>query len=246
MVTTPSHCWPPRKSVVCVDNVAPLNETSCIAYLGEDISLATSERVAAAARVIRSALGDRLVDIIPSYASILVTIDPERISILDCCALLENLEINVSSEAAAQRQGQLCEIPAYYGPEVALDMDEVMRQTGLQAEEIIRLHAEVKYRIFAIGFAPAFCFLASINERLQLPRKASPRQKVPRGSVAIAGQQTAVYPRETPGGWHILGRTPVDMLALCNTPEQPLQVGDQIQFHPVDRETFLNLGGELS
>ena len=110
---------------------------------------------------------------------------------------------------------------------------------------MVTLHAGVEYRVYAIGFAPGFAYLGQVDERIAAPRLATPRPRVPRGSVAIADRQTAVYPSESPGGWNLIGRCPVAMFDPAAEPAMPVTVGDRVRFEPVDRERFLALGGEL-
>jgi KipI family sensor histidine kinase inhibitor len=115
----------------------------------------------------------------------------------------------------------------------------------LSREEVIALHSGQEYRVYAIGFSPGFCFMGNTDARLKVPRKASPRTRVPAGSVALADRQTAVYPCVSPGGWQIVGRTAVDMLALCQRSESPLQVGSRVRFEPVSLESFVQAGGRI-
>ena len=223
-----------------------LNENTCLIELGGDIEAATSQRIADLARQIRHCLGATLIDIVPSYSSVMLSLDLSKLDAITCSkTLLAQLNLSDQTTAPVQTARQI-EIPTYYGPEVALDLADIANQTGLSAAAIIDLHSRNTYRIYAIGFAPGFCFLGSLDERLALARKATPRLTVPAGSVAIAQRQTAVYPRATPGGWHILGRTACDMLALCNDPKKPLQVGDGIRFLAIDKAQFVAMGGVFS
>ncbi len=226
-------------------SVQPVSECSGMVHLEQRIAPQVSAQVATLTMRIRALLGDALLDIVPSYASILFTVNIQRLSIEQACQKVRSL-LEQPSEAAPDQPPQCWEIPTYYGPEVALDLPGVGEQCGLPDEEIIQLHCATTYRVYAIGFAPGFCFLGSLDQRLRLPRKATPRPRVPAGSVAIAEQQTAVYPRDTPGGWHIIGRTPQDMLNLCSDPEQPLAVGDELRFVAIGREQFLAHGGCLA
>ena len=110
---------------------------------------------------------------------------------------------------------------------------------------MIRLHHEHEYRVYAIGFAPGFAYLGQVNEQLATARLATPRAKVPRGAVGIADQQTAVYPSESPGGWNLIGRCPIRMFDPNVMDASKVSVGDRVRFEPIDRETFLEFGGEL-
>ncbi|MGJ8670314.1 MAG: 5-oxoprolinase subunit PxpB [Oceanococcus sp.] len=225
-------------------HIAAVSECSCLIQLGNDISPTTSAKVGQLTARIQQYLGTALIDIVPSYNSILLTLDVSMLTVSACCeqlpsALLQPFKTGTSTQA------QRFEIASYYGDDVALDMAEVSLQTGLSKEKIIQLHSQTIYRVYAIGFAPGFCFLGELDPRLQVPRKATPRAQVPAGSVAIAEQQTAVYPCSTPGGWHIIGRSSQDMLSLCSATESPLCVGDEVCFIAVDRCEYQARGGLL-
>lgn len=141
--------------------------------------------------------------------------------------------------------GDLIRIPVYYGEEVALDSTEVEQLTGLAFEEICRLHQSQIYRVYAIGFAPGFAYLGSTAEELHVPRKISPRLTVPKGSVALADNQTAIYPASSPGGWQIIGRSPVEMIDWHREPPMLVKAGDRVEFYAISREEFISLGGDL-
>ena len=136
-------------------------------------------------------------------------------------------------------------MPVYYGPEVGLDLDEVCDYSGLSRDEVVRIHSEQTYRVYAIGFSPGFAYLGITDQRIALPRKATPRQKVPTGSVGIAGSQTAIYPSATPGGWQIVGRTPQKMIDWDSDSLALVAVGDKVRFRSIDRQQYLELGGSL-
>ncbi|GAL06566.1 allophanate hydrolase 2 subunit 1 [Photobacterium aphoticum] len=148
---------------------------------------------------------------------------------------------NASTEAS----GSLIALPVYYGRDVGPDLQAVAEHAGLSVEEVIAIHSGQTYTVCAIGFAPGFAFLASVDARIAMPRQVTPRQQVPAGSVGIANQQTAVYPNASPGGWQIIGNCPVGLFSPDATPMTPFSVGDTVQFTPIDREAFLQQGGEL-
>ncbi len=225
--------------------VEAVSETNCIVYLGDVIAPDVAARVAAASEVIKAAFGGAVIDLIPSYTSILIQLDILTLSVESCCAQLPALLESIETGAVAGT-GRCIAVPVYYGPEVAPDMAAVMQCCGLSRAEVVARHSGRSYRVYAIGFAPGFCFLGQLDETLSVPRKASPSLKVAARSVGIAERQTAVYPAETPGGWHIIGRSCADMLALCSDAEAPLRVGDELSFRDVTREEFLALGGSLS
>jgi KipI family sensor histidine kinase inhibitor len=136
-------------------------------------------------------------------------------------------------------------LPVYYAPESGADLEALARRAGLSTDGVIDLHTSTEYRVYAIGFAPGFAYLGEVDERIAAPRLATPRQKVPRGAVAVADRQTAVYPAVSPGGWNLIGRCPVRMFDPDTTPTMPVSVGDRVRFEPISRQHFLELGGEL-
>ncbi|MFT6958212.1 MAG: KipI family sensor histidine kinase inhibitor [Halieaceae bacterium] len=218
-------------------------ENSLIAYLGEDTSPATSARVQAAAIAVEQALGDDLIDLVPSYASLLIIYDALR---TDHMSVLDRVlkAINEMAERG-EHQGKTLTLPVYYHQEVGEDLASLADNAGLSTDDVIAIHSGINYRVYAIGFAPGFAYLGQVDERIAAPRLTTPRQKVPRGAVAIADRQTAVYPSVSPGGWNLIGRCPVRMFDPNSTPTMPVAVGDIVHFEPIDRQRYLALGGEL-
>lgn len=136
-------------------------------------------------------------------------------------------------------------LPVYYDPEVALDLIALAQRAQLSIAQLIALHTGRTYNAYANGFAPGFCYLGSVDPALAAPRHATPRASVAAGSVAIADRQTAVYPRQSPGGWHIIGRCPVSLFDANHQPPNAINVGDSVQFYAIERAQFLDLGGVL-
>jgi KipI family sensor histidine kinase inhibitor len=218
-------------------------ENALMLYLGEETSPRISARVQAAAVAVEQALGEDLVDLVPSYASLLIIYDAFTTDHLSVAHRVHECLNQLDSAEASE--GQTVVLPAYYHPEAGEDLESLADSAGLSVDEVIAIHSSTEYRVYAIGFAPGFAYLGQVDERIAAPRLATPRQKVPRGAVAIADRQTAVYPAVSPGGWNLIGRCPVRMFDPDATPTMPVTVGDRIRFEPVDRARFLQLGGEL-
>ena len=218
-------------------------ENALICYFGEATSPAVSARVQAAASAAQQVLGEDLVDLVPSYASLLVIYNPLATDHLAVSRRLH--EAFASQEDATETAGDTVVLPVYYASEVGEDLENLADSAGLSVEEVIALHSSTEYRVYAIGFAPGFAYLGEVDERIAAPRLATPRQKVPRGAVAIADRQTAVYPAVSPGGWNLIGRCPTRMFDPAAEPTMPVSVGDRVRFAPIDRERYLALGGEL-
>lgn len=218
-------------------------ENALIAYLGEETSPEVSARVQGLARALEEALGDELVDLVPSYASLLVIYDPLLTDHLQIAHRMRELAVGLAYTAAGV--GREVVLPVYYHPEVGEDLEPLAQRAGLGIDEVIALHSALEYRVYAIGFAPGFAYLGEVDQRIAAPRLATPRQRVPRGAVAIADRQTAVYPAVSPGGWNLIGRCPVRMFDPAREPAMPVEVGDRVRFEAVDRARFLALGGEI-
>lgn len=219
-------------------------ENALMLYLGEETSPDVSARVQAATVAVETALGNDLIDLVPSYASLLIIYNA---MITDHLSVAHRVrECLRGLESGEQQTGRTVVLPAYYHPEAGEDLEALAERAGLSADEVIDIHSSTEYRVYAIGFAPGFAYLGQVDERIAAPRLATPRQKVPRGAVAIADRQTAVYPAVSPGGWNLIGRCPVRMFDPAADPSMPVTVGDRVRFEPVSRERFLALGGELS
>ncbi len=231
--------------------IAIAGENALIVYFADKPSTAISTEIANTAKKLKAYLGATLIDLVPSYASLLVIFDPfktdhhsVRRAIDSATKPRHKLSKHVSAIETAD-YGSLITLPVYYSSESGPDLQRVADRAGLCAEEVIALHQQGEYQVYAIGFAPGFAYLGEVDPRLATARLATPRQHVPRGSVAIADRQTAVYPSDSPGGWNLIGRCPTLMFDPAATPSMPVQVGDRVRFEAIDRATYIALGGEL-
>ena len=218
-------------------------ENAMILYLGEQTSPQVSAKVQAAARAVENALGEDLIDLVPSYASLLIIYNPLRTDHLKVHKQVREA-INTLAESE-QNEGNIVVLPVYYSLESGEDLEAMAERASMSVADVIELHASGEYRVYAIGFAPGFAYLGEVDKRIAAPRLATPRQKVPRGAVAIADRQTAVYPAVSPGGWNLIGRCPQRMFNPEATPTMPVSVGDKVKFEPISRERFIELGGQL-
>ena len=219
-------------------------ENAMMLYLGNDTSPEVSARVQAATAAIEAALAEDLVDLVPSYASVLILYDAFNTDHLSVAHRVREAIANLADLSA--EEGHLVVLPVYYDPEVGTDLEPLAERAGLSTADVIELHCATEYSVYAIGFAPGFAYLGQVDERIAAPRLATPRLKVPRGAVAIADRQTAVYPAVSPGGWNLIGRCPVRMFDPTARPTMPVAVGDRVRFEAVGRDRFLALGGELA
>ena len=170
---------------------------------------------------------------IPAYDSVLVPFDPDRIEPAEAEARLRALVALGLEGEATDDMGRLHRIPVHYGGADGPDLDAVSERLGLAPAKVVELHASVEYRVFVLGFAPGFGYLGRLPAELVLPRRDHPRPRVPAGSVAIAGWQTAIYPSSTPGGWHLIGRTNAVVWDARRPDPALFAAGDHVRFEPV-------------
>lgn len=219
------------------------SESSVIVYFRSTIDPAISQEVQKSYLALKAEKCEGFFEIIPSYASLMVSYDVMQFDFDGVCEKIE--KIIHHAEEITMNEPKIITIPTYYGVEVGLDLELLAKEKNLTVEEIIALHVKGLYSVYAIGFAPGFAYLGEIDECLATSRLASPRKAVPKGSVSIADRQTAVYPTQSPGGWKVLGRTPTAMFDASYDGLSLLHVGDQVRFESISKEEFLKLGGEL-
>ncbi|WP_295890698.1 5-oxoprolinase subunit PxpB [uncultured Vibrio sp.] len=224
--------------------VSAVNENTIMVYFSESVSPDVAAKIANAVPLLQSRLGQFIIDIIPSYTSIMVSFDLVSIGMRDFSALLQSALLE-SGDTSRLAETKTIELPVYYGREVALDADDICAHTGLSFDEVVKIHSSTSYRVYAIGFAPGFAYLGNTDKRIEIPRKQTPRFKVPKGSLALADRQTAIYPKQSPGGWQIIGRTPLDLIDFERENLTVFEMGAQVKFTAIDRQTFLDMGGVL-
>ena len=191
------------------------------------------------------AFGSALIDLVPSYTTLLVVFDPGQLTPQAAREKLVHLLATLAPQEASS-EGKLHDIPTWYDASVGPDVERVAGLSGLTAEQVVERHVQQEYRVFALGFAPGFAFMGLLDPALNCPRLDTPRQRVPAGSVAIAGQQTAAYPSVTPGGWNLIGRTAVRLFDRQRDGFSLLRVGDRVRFVSVDRAKFEADGGDTT
>jgi inhibitor of KinA len=217
-------------------DIAPAGDSAFLLQLPSRIDPAINERAAALADAIRDRWGTILRDVVVGYCTVTVYFDP---LILDG-AWLESELASVAGLAGEARgaAGQSIEVPVCYDGEFAPDLADVASFGGCSEEEVVRLHFSESYRVYMVGFVPGFAYLAEVAARIAAPRRATPRTAVPAGSVAIAGGQTGIYPSATPGGWNIIGRTPIRPYDPARAQPFLFHPGDAVRFVRISREEF--------
>jgi inhibitor of KinA len=209
-------------------------DTALVVELGDRIDRRVSEQVLDLAGRIRRAMLVGVVEIVPTFRSLMVHYDPLRGSAAELTTAIEALVIGVTPLAPAR----LWRVPVCYEGELAPDLSDVAAQTGLTTEGVVALHSTPRYHVYMVGFLPGFPYMGDLAAPLILPRRADPRVRVPPGSVAIATTMTAIYPLESPGGWHLIGTTPIRIFDADRQSPALFAPGDAVQFAPVDRRAF--------
>ncbi len=225
-------------------SISIAGENSLIVYFGDKPSPEIAAQIAQIAEHLKQSLGDWLIDLVPSYGSLLVIYQPLQTDHYQVRAVIRQALHSLSVNQQQTQNGALVSLPVYYSTESGPDLQSLADNANLSVDQVIAIHQQTEYRVYAIGFAPGFAYLGEVDERIAAPRLASPRQKVPRGAVAIADRQTAVYPSQSPGGWNLIGLCPQRMFDPSAEPSMPVQVGDRVTFRAIDREEFIALGGE--
>ncbi|MGL4315497.1 MAG: 5-oxoprolinase subunit PxpB [Pseudomonas sp.] len=218
----------------------PAGAEALLVVLAETPDAQLPQRIAVLSERIRAELGNLLTDLVPGWTSILLHYDLLRTNHLQLAERLTPLLERWMGEPSTRVAAHLHEIPVWYA---GADLAAVASACGLSVGQVIELHSATEYRVGAIGFAPGFAYLGELHERLALPRLATPRTRVPAGSLAIAERQTAIYPQASPGGWHLLGLCPWTLFDVQRTPPCPLALGDRVRFLPIDEATYCAEGG---
>ena len=209
-------------------------DRAIVIELGDEISIECNRRVHSLHKAISRADIPGVVDIIPTYRSILVEYDATQVSFADIKSLLVN--IGDGSADASEDDATVIHLPVLYGGEYGPDLEFVARNAGMNTGEVIDLHSGTDYPVYMMGFTPGFPYLGGMSERIATPRLSTPRGVIPAGSVGIAEAQTGVYPIESPGGWQLIGRTPLRLFDVNRTPPSLIDTGDCVRFVPLADE----------
>jgi inhibitor of KinA len=218
--------------------IAPLGDSAVVVTLGETLDAATAAAMQALVAALEAKPLPGLIECVPASASVTVYYDPARVPSTDGQPPQERLRRWIEDRAAAAGRsepvaGRLVIVPVCYGGEWGPDLETVGVEHKLRADEVVSVHSGAEYFVSAVGFTPGFPYLGGLPECLHTPRRETPRTRVPAGSVAIGGTQTGIYPFETPGGWHLIGRTPWRLFNPHARPPTLLHVGDRVRFRPI-------------
>lgn len=230
--------------IVSVLRFLPCGDLAVSVELGDEISVEINTRVRALEFLIQQKALPGVVETVPTFRSLLVYYDPDGVAYDQLCDAIR--ELVPQADPAALPPPRTVEVPCCYDPELGLDLVAAAARVGVSVEELVALHAGGDYLVYFIGFTPGLPYMTGMPERLRLPRLETPRTRVPAGSVGIGGGQCCIYPVESPGGYWILGRTPLRLY----DPEAPdpilLRPGDRVRFRPIDRAEFDRIGAGVA
>jgi KipI family sensor histidine kinase inhibitor len=216
--------------------ITAASDSSLLVVFGNAISLALHERVIALFHGFRALHDPRIRNLHPGYASLLIDFDPLQLTHEELTTTVQQLAD--TGDFTAGENLNVVMIPVCYDAEFGPDLADVAQHAGIPVGEVVRLHTSPTYHVYFLGFSPGFVYLGGLPEILHTPRLITPRTSVAKGSVGIAGGQTGIYPVDSPGGWKLIGRTPLGMFDSGAAPPTRLQPGDRMSFFPIDRATF--------
>ncbi|WP_316791143.1 5-oxoprolinase subunit PxpB [Pedobacter frigoris] len=218
----------------------PLGDAAIVLQFGDEISKDINAVILNIAAWLDEYTFEGFVEYVPAFTSITIYYEPWVVRYAEVLSMLREMleEIEENENAGSPA---MVTIPVYYGGASGPDLDDVARFHKMSTDEVIALHTQPEYLVYMIGFAPGFPYLGGMDERIATPRKESPRAKVPKGSVGIAGSQTGVYPLETPGGWQIIGQTPLELFDLRKEEPALLRAGQKIRFSSITEDEFFKL-----
>jgi inhibitor of KinA len=230
------------RGMVDVPHIQPMGDSAFVIRFGEIISPAIHERVVEALHAFESCRDRWVVDLVPGYASVMVIYDALQAGPEDVRRWITEALPHAHPRPRSHR---VIEVPVWYHPSVGPDLEPLAHEKGLTVDALVALHTQPEYLVYMLGFRPGFPFLGGLDPRLFSPRLSTPRAVVPAGSVGIGGQQTGVYPVKSPGGWRLLGRTPLRLFSPEAEPAFALGVGDRVRFVSIPEHRYRELGGEV-
>lgn len=222
----------------------PLGDSAVTVVLGETIQESTHQRVRQLVLALEAGPLPGVVDCVPAFTSVTVHYDAVCTSYTDIVEQLQSLLLGLSEQPLCSSNVVI--IPVCYGGVYGPDLSFVADHNGITQEDVVRIHTGSEYLVYMIGFAPGFPYLGGMSTKIAAPRQKTPRPTIPAGSVGIAGEQTGVYPMSTPGGWQLIGRTPIPLFQPSETPPTLLKAGDVVRFEPISESAFAEWGGRHS
>lgn len=220
--------------------IKPIGDSAIGIFFEEKIDEKINSIVITLSKEIENSKIPGVIEVVPTYRTVCIYYDPLLSDYNKIVTAIEEL-IRKSISSSKKIEGRLIKIPTAYGGEFGPDLKFVAEYHGLKEDDVIDIHSKPTYRVYMLGFTPGFAYLGGLDERIATPRLKTPRKKVPAGSVGIAGKQTGIYPIESPGGWRLIGRTPLRLFDYKKDPPTLLLPGDRVKFVPIDEKEFYEL-----
>lgn len=211
--------------------ISPAGDSALVAEFGNQIDPDINDQVHALALLLKKQHIPGILEMVPTFRSLLIHYDPLVLNYCTLEAEITKLQTTLASDSSAA--GRILEIPCCYGSHFGPDLADMEKYTNLTRDEIIALHSGTDYKVYMLGFLPGFVYLGGLDKRIEMPRLSTPRVRIPRGAVGIGGSQTGVYPLESPGGWRLIGSTPVDFYDPAREEPVLCHAGDVIRFVPI-------------
>lgn len=214
-------------------------DKAVVMEFGNEISKDINAKIRNVVKSVEEAKVDGIVELLPTYRSLMIMYDPLKIEYSE---LISTLDFMSSKQVDNEEEKiKIVEFPTVYGGEYGPDINFVAEHNNIAVDEVIKIHTGTDYLVYMMGFTPGFTYLGGMSDKIVTPRLASPRTKIPAGSVGIAGAQTGMYPSETPGGWQLIGRTPLKLYDSDKEPPVMLSAGDYVRYVSVSEEEYLEI-----
>lgn len=236
MTAEEARAEPPQARLIAA------GDTGLVVEFGDTAGIAISERVLALQQRLGEAAPGGVVETVATFRSLMIHLDPEALTLAELEAAVAPL---LEGLAGVRPQARHWRLPVCYEPGFGPDLEDVARETGLEPEAVVERHAGLEHHVYMIGFLPGYPYLGDLPDELRLPRRPDPRQRIPTGSVAIATAFTGIYPVVSPGGWWLLGRTPIRLFDPAREAPALLAPSDKVRFEPVSADAFAAIEAEV-
>ncbi|HZK55662.1 MAG TPA: 5-oxoprolinase subunit PxpB [Desulfosporosinus sp.] len=222
----------------------PAGDKVIVVEFGNEINQAINHKVMALYQAINSCDIEGIEELIPTYRSLMVQYNPSKVVYKELINRLKELSEDLDQEIKTKQR--IIEVPVIYGQEFGPDIEFVASHNNISVDEVIQIHTSQDYLIYMLGFTPGFPYLGGMSDKIETPRLETPRNKIPVGSVGIAGKQTGIYPIESPGGWQLIGRTPITLYDPYREPPILMQAGDFIRFVSVGLKDYRQIETQVA
>lgn len=220
--------------------ISPVGDSAILISFGDVICPIINRKIQQVMKTIHDMKDPAIYELVPAYTSLMIQYDALEYSYTELKSKLEPV-LAISVDISEEDRVTVIEIPTLYGGDYGPDLSFVANYHNLSEQDVITIHSETDYLVYMLGFIPGFAYLGGMNPRIATPRLQTPRQSIPAGSVGIAGEQTGIYPSQSPGGWQIIGRTPVVMYDLERESPSFLSAGQYVRYIPIDEEVFRSI-----